>query len=152
MYLDSKVNRKPTVVRNLFYAGIMSAFRFHAIVKHVLMRHRNGNLRTGFLVHKVIVQFCTRMVAHVMAIRRRKDLRVRLSRTEISWLCYEAFARTMGQRRVRQLYGAALLPAVLVLRRDAERKVKEQRLGKLKLWIGQRIPRVFRHMQGKSVL
>ena len=59
----------------------------------------------------------------------------------------------MGQqRRLRQLYGAALLPAVLVLRRDAECKVDGRRLEKMKLWIGRRIPRAFRHMQGTSSL
>lgn len=151
IYLDSKVNKKPTVARNLFNASLMSAFRFDAIVKKVLMRHRRVILRPGFLVHKVIVQCCTRMVAHVMAIRRRKDMRVRLSRTEISWLCYEAFFRALGQRRVRGLYGSALLPAVKVLRNGLECKLNQQQLAKMKRWIGKRIPRAFRRMQGKSV-
>ena len=129
------MNRKPTVVRNMLSASLMSAFRFDAIVRKVLMRHR-----PAFLVPKVIVKCCTRMVAHVMASRRWKDIRVRLSRTEISWLCYEAFVHAFGPTRVRRLNGSALLPAVEVLLNDFENKLDQQQSTKMKCWIGRRIP------------
>jgi hypothetical protein len=38
IYLDARVNRKPTIIRSMFNACLMAAFRFHAIVKHILMR------------------------------------------------------------------------------------------------------------------
>ena len=77
----------------------MAAFRFHAIVKHILMRTvprhtRDKAVDARFLAHRVIKECCSKMVGHVSNVRRsRKDVKINLSNSETAWLCYEAFSR-----------------------------------------------------------
>ncbi len=75
MYLDSAINRKPTVVRTLYNASLMAAFRFHAIVTSMLCPRafswgRGRTANTAFLV-RGIDECCRRIGIHMKQLRRR---------------------------------------------------------------------------------
>lgn len=145
MYLDAAVNRKQTVVRSIFSASLMAAFRFHAIVKHILIRHRRkGVLNVRFLAHKAIKSCCVKMIGHVRNVRRRKMLRISLSSTEISWLFFEAFCRKLGKHL--SLY-TSLLPDVRQFREECGQMLPPIQLARLRQCIGKGIPRPFRRMR-----
>ncbi|XP_032779409.2 telomerase reverse transcriptase [Daphnia magna] len=151
VYLDARVNRKPTIVRSMFNACLMAAFRFHAIVKQILMRTVPRHLRdkaannARYLAHTVIKECCSKMVGHVSSVRRRrKDVKIILSNTETAWLCYEAFHRKLS--RHGKLYSNVLL-AVRVLQTEHEKKIPNEKLKNLRSWIGKRIPLSFRRMK-----
>lgn len=153
MYLDSAVNRKPTVVRSVFHACLMAAFRFHAIVRHIVMRgvpsrRRSEAIDARFLAHQVIKKCCARFVAHIGSIRRRRsDVSVAIGGRETVWLCYEAFRRKLAKHRA--LY-ANVLPVVIALRAAGEAKLSQQQLANLRKWIGRRMPVSFRRMKHKA--
>lgn len=135
----------------MFNACLMAAFRFHAIVKHILMRTVPRHLRdkatnnARYLAHTVIKECCSKMVGHVSSVRRRrKDVKIILSNTETAWLCYEAFHRKLS--RHGKLYSNVLL-AVRVLQTEHEKKIPNEKLKNLRSWIGKRIPLSFRRMK-----
>ena len=150
MYLDAEVNKKPTVVRSLYQACLMAAFRFHAIVRHVLTRHCHGKvaLDVHFLAHSVIKEFCARMLSHIRLVRSRKNIRVSLLQWETAWLCYEAFIRKLTRH---DPFYASLVSIVEEFRNEAADKLPSAQLAKLRLWIGSRgrIPRSFRRMKDR---
>jgi hypothetical protein len=134
----------------MFNACLMAAFRFHAIVKHILMRSAprrwyDKAIDARFLANTVIKECCSKMVGHVSNVhRRRKDVKIILSNTETAWLCYEAFRRKLSQHK--KLYSNVLL-AVQILRSEYEKKMPEAKLKNIRSWIGHRIPRSFRRMK-----
>lgn len=140
MYLDSAINRKPTVVRSMYHACLMSAFRFHAIVKHFLL----AAINVHFLAH-VVKECSSKMCVHVRSAGRKKDVTIRLTVPETRWLCLEAFERKL--RRHGQMY-AKLLPVIRQLKTQSETKLNSRNLEKLQCWIGKRFPRSFRRMKG----
>ena len=99
MYLDSAINRKPTVVRNIYKASLMAAFRFHAIVTNILRAFTRTNTKvdTSFCV-RAIELFCRRMVNFIgQLVQRNRQVRVDVSRREIRWLGLEAFHRKLAR-------------------------------------------------------
>lgn len=148
------MNRKRTVVRSMFHACLMAAFRFHAIVKHILTRsfprqRRNKAFHTPFLVHTVIKECCSKMVGHVTSVRqRRKDVKISLSNSETAWLCYEAFYRKLSRHGK---WYANLLPAVKALQSPCEKNIAAFKVRNMRSWIGLRIPRPFRRMKDSRV-
>ena len=145
------MNQKATVVRNMFNACLMAAFRFHAIVKHILMRTaprhtRDKAVDPRFLAHRVIKECCFKMVGHVSCVRRN-GIHCRISNSETAWLCYEAFRRKLKQHG--KLY-SNIVPVVTSLRKEQEREMTNLKLTKLRVWIGNRIPRPFRRMKHRK--
>ena len=152
IYLDARGNRKPTIIRSMFNACLMAAFRFHAIVKHILirgaLRHRYDKaVDAHYLAHTVIKECCSKIVGHVSSVRRRrKDVKIILSKTETAWLCYEAFHRKLS--RHKKLYTNVLL-AVRKQRSEYEKMLPETKLRNIKSWIARRIPFSFRRMKDR---
>jgi len=142
MYLDSAINRKPTVVRSMYHACLMSAFRFHAIVKHFLL----AAINVDFLAN-VIKECSSKMCVHVRSASRKKDVAIKLTVPETRWLCLEAFERKL--RRHGQLY-TKLLPVISQLKTQSQSKLKSRNLEKLHCWIGKRFPRSFRRMESPA--
>ena len=134
----------------MYYACLMAAFRFHAIVKHILMRTvsrrcRHKRINARFLAHVVIKDCCTKMVGHVSTVRRRrKDVKICITSSETAWVCYEAFHRKLSRHAA---FYADILPAVNQLRTEYEKKFSEEKLKRLRSCIGRRIPRPFRRMK-----
>ena len=123
----------------------MAAFRFHAIVKHIIMpRHSRGNKKfDSRLFPKVIEKCCYKMVGHVSNVRRT-DVQSQLGNSETAWLCYEAFHRKL--KKHPQMY-ANLLKVVTSLREDYENKMSREKVTKMRSLIGKRVPRSFRRMK-----
>jgi len=118
----------------------MSAFRFHAIVKHFLS---SKNVNVGFLTG--VVKECSwKMCAHVSSIRRKKQVPIKLTVSETRWLCLEAFDRKL--RRHGRLY-AQLLTAIRQLKAECQSELSSGQLQHLRSWIGNRLPRSFRRMK-----
>lgn len=153
MYLDSAVNRKPTVVRSVFHACLMAAFRFHAIVRHIVLRsvpigRRNRPVDARFLAGTVIKECCTRTIGYLAAVRRRRtDVKISVGSLEAAWLCYEAFRRKLDRHRT--IY-ANVLAVLNAFHAESERKLTRQQVDNLKKWVGRRMPLSFRRMKHKA--
>jgi len=149
IYLDARINRKATVVRSMYHACLMAAFRFHVIVRNVLMRHgRKTALNVAFLTDTVIKECCDRMIRHVHSIRRRKGVKISLNASETTWLFYEAFSRKFNKHK--PLYNE-LEPFIRKRRQENRINLSETKVAKLLQWIGKGIPRSFRRMKDRAL-
>lgn len=149
MYLDAEINKKPTTVRSMYHACLMAAFRFHAIIRDVMIRQRrNVALDVRFLAHVVIKECCQRMTSHVRNLRIRKSIQICLTKAETSWLCYEAFLRKL--RKHQPLYTSLLL-LLKEFQNESVKKLSAANLANLQLWIGKGIPRSFRKMKDRPM-
>jgi hypothetical protein len=101
MYLDSAINRKPTVIRTIYNASLMAAFRFHAIVTHMLCPRRafwrkSKGANVVYLA-RTIDECCKKMGRHIRPVGRRSQVKTTVTTNEVRWICLEAFARKLAR-------------------------------------------------------
>ena len=148
MYLDSAINRKPTVIRTIYNASLMSAFRFHAIVAHMLCPRRpfwrKGKGANVVYLVRTIDECCKKMGRHIRHVCSRSQVKTTVTTNEVRWICLEAFARKLARHGDKY---AAILTEIAVLKQKCEAILRPDTVDRLGRWIGKRMPRPFRQMK-----